>query len=143
MHAYLDISMLFCIGAKKTTDLFVTERLCFSRSFSAIYFYLLRADQTVGMYAEQETWLNTHVWSQNHSPGYMHQSFMVLLSPARTLYLKLSSVEHSSKCAGSWTCSRIWVGDTTIVGSFFLVLHKRSITVELHGSLSTCPSVLY
>jgi len=26
----------------------------------------------------------------NHSPGYVHQSFMVLQSPARTLYLNTS-----------------------------------------------------
>jgi len=44
MHAYLDTSMLFRIGAKKTTDSFVTERLCFYGYFSAIYFYLLRVD---------------------------------------------------------------------------------------------------
>jgi len=55
MHTYLDTSMLFHTVAKKTTDSSVTERLCFYGRFSAIYFYLLRVDWTVGMYADQET----------------------------------------------------------------------------------------
>jgi hypothetical protein len=68
MHTYLDTSMLFHTVAKKTTDSSVTERLCFYGRFSAIYFYLLRVDWTVGMYADQETWLNNYMSGVKSQP---------------------------------------------------------------------------